>query len=69
MLKVICHQDCKSCFCEPICAMKAIIAQAGSIYVETEKCIGCGACRRICITYSLDKALKDKTEDWLKGVA
>jgi len=68
MLKVICHQNCKSCFCEPICAMKAIITKAGSVYVDTERCIGCGACRRICITYSIDKALKDKTEDWLKGV-
>jgi len=48
--------------------MKAIIAKAGSVYVDTERCIGCGACRRICITYSIDKALKDKTEDWLKGV-
>jgi Fe-S-cluster-containing hydrogenase component 2 len=46
----------------------AIKDQQGSIYVETEECIGCGCCRTACITFSLDLALKDKTVEWLKGV-
>ena len=69
MLNVICKQNCKVCFCEPICAMKAIVSQQGTIYVETEKCIGCGACRTACMAWSLDKALKEKTVDWLRGLA
>jgi Fe-S-cluster-containing hydrogenase component 2 len=67
MLNVICKQNCKACFAEPICAMKAIISQQGAIYVETAKCIGCGACRTACVTWSLDKSLKEKTVDWLMG--
>ena len=69
MVNVICKQNCKACFCEPICAMKAIASIQGTIYVDTEKCIGCGACRTACVTWSLDKALKEKTVDWLKGMA
>jgi Fe-S-cluster-containing hydrogenase component 2 len=48
--------------------VNAIKDQHGSIYVETDECIGCGCCRTACITFSLDEALKEKTVEWLKGV-
>lgn len=68
MLNVICKHNCKSCYAEPVCAVHAIVDQQGSIYVETEKCIGCGCCKTACITFGLE-ALKDKTVEWLKGAA
>jgi Fe-S-cluster-containing dehydrogenase component len=59
MINSICKHNCASCF--------AILDQQGSIYVDTEKCIGCGCCRTACITFSNDEALKEKTVEWLKG--
>jgi Fe-S-cluster-containing hydrogenase component 2 len=69
MLNAICKKNCASCFAEPVCAVQAIITQQGSVYVQTEKCIGCGCCRTACITFGYDNALKDKTVEWLKGTA
>jgi len=69
MLNMICKQNCAACFAEPICAMKAISNTGGAVYVETDRCIGCGACRTACNEWSLDKALKEKTTAWLKGEA
>lgn len=68
MLNVICRHNCKACFAESVCAVHAIVDQQGSIYVETEKCIGCGCCRTACITFGFDHALKEKTVEWLLGV-
>jgi Fe-S-cluster-containing hydrogenase component 2 len=67
MINSICKLNCASCFALPVCAVSAIIYQQGSIYVDTEKCIGCGACRTACVTFGYDQALKDKTVEWLKG--
>jgi Fe-S-cluster-containing hydrogenase component 2 len=58
----------KECFAKPVCAVQAIKDQQGSIYVETEECIGCGCCRTACMHFSYDNALKDKTVEWLMGV-
>jgi Fe-S-cluster-containing hydrogenase component 2 len=69
MLNIICKSNCKVCFAEPVCAVDAIIDQQGSIYVETDKCIGCGCCRTACVAFSYDHALKEKTVEWLKGAA
>jgi len=69
MLNTICKHNCASCFALPVCALGAIIDQQGSIYVDTDKCIGCGCCRTVCITFSRDQALKEKTVEWLKGEA
>ncbi len=68
MLNVICKHNCKDCFALRVCAVQAIKDQQGSIYVETDDCIGCGACRRACVIFSYDQALKEKTVEWLKGV-
>jgi len=68
MLNSICKHNCKSCFALPVCAVTAIKDQQGSIFVETTECIGCGCCRTVCMTFSSDKALKEKTVEWLKGV-
>ena len=67
MINSICKHNCPSCYAKPVCALSAILDQQGSIYVDTEKCIGCGCCRTACITFSRDEALKDKTVEWLKG--
>jgi Fe-S-cluster-containing dehydrogenase component len=48
--------------------MRAIKDQQGSIYVETDDCIGCGCCKTACVHYGY-KALEDKTMEWLKGAA
>jgi Fe-S-cluster-containing hydrogenase component 2 len=69
MLNVICKHNCKDCYALRICALGAIIDQQGSIYVETDKCIGCGCCRTACVHFGIDHALQDKTVEWLKGVA
>jgi Fe-S-cluster-containing dehydrogenase component len=68
MLNTICKHNCKSCFALPVCAVRAIKDQHGSIFVETDECIGCSCCRTACMVFSFDKALNDKTVEWLKGV-
>lgn len=40
-----------------------------TVYVESDKCIGCGTCRQICRAFSYDKALEEKSLDWLMGKA
>ena len=67
MINSICKHNCPSCYAKPVCQVRATLDQQGSIYVDTEKCIGCGCCRTACITFSLDEALKEKTVEWLKG--
>lgn len=68
MLNTICKHNCKECFALYVCAVRALKDQQGSIFVETEECIGCGCCRTACVTFSYDKALSEKTVEWLKGV-
>ena len=67
MLNSICKLNCASCYAKPVCALGAIKEEQGSIYVDTDKCIGCSCCRTACMNFSNDKALKDKTVGWLKG--
>ena len=67
MINSICKHNCASCYAKPVCAVSAILDQQGSIYVDTEKCIGCGCCRSACITFRNDQALKEKTVEWLRG--
>ncbi|MDD3580479.1 MAG: hypothetical protein PHW74_05615 [Desulfobacca sp.] len=68
MLNVICSHNCKDCYALRVCAVHAISDQQGCIYVDTEKCIGCGCCKTACVTFGY-KALEDKTEVWLRGAA
>lgn len=64
MLKSICPQYCPAPFCLTACPAGAItLAVKGkneNICVDTDKCNGCGICRVICMTWSLDKALERK---------
>lgn len=53
MSNSICKKNCASCFAVPVCSVKALVEQADGIYVDAEKCIGCGCCRKICVTYGL----------------
>ncbi|MBL7225144.1 MAG: hypothetical protein ISS59_03335 [Desulfobacteraceae bacterium] len=68
MLNVICKQNCKDCYALRVCALHAIKDQQGSIYVESDDCIGCGCCKTACVGFGY-KALEDKTMEWLKGTA
>lgn len=68
MLNVICPHNCKDCYAMRVCAMIAIVDQQGSIYVDPQKCIGCGSCKKACMTFGYS-ALADKTEKWLMGIA
>ena len=68
MLNIICKDNCKDCFALRVCAVHAIEEQKGSIYIDTENCIGCGCCKTICVTFGC-KALEDKTHEWLMGAA
>ncbi len=68
MLNVICSHNCKDCYALRVCAVHAISDQEGAIYVDTDKCIGCGCCKTTCVAFGY-KALEDKTEAWLKGAA
>ncbi len=68
ILNVICPHNCKDCFAMHVYAVHVISDQQGSIYVDTEKCIGCGCSKTACVTFGY-KALEDKTEAWLKGAA
>jgi Fe-S-cluster-containing hydrogenase component 2 len=69
MINAICKKNCAGCFALPVCAVGAIIEQQHSIYVDTDKCIGCGSCRTVCVTFGYDQALKEKTVEWLRGAA
>jgi Fe-S-cluster-containing dehydrogenase component len=69
MLNIICKHNCKACYALSVCAVNAIIDQDGAIYIDTDKCIGCGCCRTACVTFGYDQALREKTVDWLKGAA
>ncbi len=68
MLNVICKHNCKDCYAMRVCAVRAIKDRQGSIYVETDECIGCGCCKTACVMFGY-KALEDKTPEWLKGAA
>ena len=66
MLNIICKHACKDCYARRVCALQAIGEQEDSIYIDTEKCIGCGSCKTACVTYGY-KTLEDKTAEWLMG--
>ena len=66
MLNIICKHACKDCYARRVCALQAIEEKGSSIYIDTEKCIGCGSCKTACVTYGY-KTLEDKTTEWLMG--
>ena len=57
MLNVICKHNCKDCYALRVCALHAIKDQQGSIYVESDDCIGCGCCVSVCPTGALQARL------------
>jgi len=66
MLNIICKHACKDCYALNVCALQAIEEQEGAIYIDTERCIGCGCCKTACVAFGY-KALEDKTTEWLMG--
>lgn len=69
MVNVICRQNCRVPYCEAVCPSGAISIHADTVYVESDECVGCGICRRTCTAFSYDKALAEKSRDWLMGRA
>ncbi len=68
MLNIICKHNCKDCYALRVCAVHAIEEQREAIYVDTDRCIGCGSCKTACVAFGY-KALEDKTTEWLIGAA
>ena len=64
MLKSICANYCPAPFCVTACPAGAItIAAKGkreNIYLDTDKCNGCGICRVACMAFSRDRTLERK---------
>jgi electron transport protein HydN len=46
-LPIVCKQ-CENPACVEVCKPKALIRDNGVIYIDEEKCIGCGKCAKIC---------------------
>jgi Fe-S-cluster-containing hydrogenase component 2 len=69
MMNVICRQNCRVPYCEAVCPSGAITIHTNTVYVESDECVGCGICRRACSAFSYDKALEEKSLDWLMGRA
>ncbi len=67
MINVICKQNCREPYCEPVCPVGALLVRSKTVYVDSDKCHGCGLCRKSCVTWSVDKALGEKTLDWMMG--
>lgn len=61
MIKTICPHHCKDCYAMRVCAVRAISENNGSINVDTDKCIECGACRTGCVTFGY-QALRLKSK-------
>jgi len=70
MLKSICPQYCPAPFCLTACPADAIsFAIKGrnkNIFVDIDKCNGCGICRVMCMTWSQDKTMTRKLP-WLSS--
>ncbi len=67
MLKALCPRYCPSPFCQIVCPTQAITVGTDNknIYLDLDKCNGCGICNVACITWSRDKNLERKMP-WLK---
>jgi electron transport protein HydN len=46
-LPIVCKQ-CENPACIEVCKPKALVQQNGVVYVDEEKCIGCGKCATAC---------------------
>ncbi len=64
MLKSVCPQYCPAPFCLTACPAEAITTPAKNetqnIYIDMDKCNGCGICRVMCRTLSREKTLERK---------
>jgi Fe-S-cluster-containing hydrogenase component 2 len=46
-LPIVCKQ-CESPQCVSVCKTKALVREDGVVYLDEEKCIGCGKCAKSC---------------------
>jgi electron transport protein HydN len=51
-LPIVCKQ-CENPACIEVCKPKALVRQNGVIYVDEQKCTGCGRCAKICPFYAI----------------
>lgn len=68
MLKSICPRYCPSPFCLTVCPAHAIVVGDGdrNIYLDLDRCNGCGICHVACTTWSRDKTLERKLA-WVRA--
>ena len=68
MVKSVCPKYCPSPFCVVACPAGAISVgtENKNIYLDMDKCHGCGICRIACITFSRDKGLEKKMP-WVRS--
>ncbi len=67
MLRTVCVKHCAEPFCVPACPSGALGMAEDRIYVESDKCHGCGICRYVCMTWSRDHVMRTKSRFWLAG--
>jgi Fe-S-cluster-containing hydrogenase component 2 len=65
MTKVFCPRYCPVPYCEPVCPTNAIRISDQKVEVIPALCIGCGLCRKSCMTWSLEKPLEHKSVQWM----
>jgi Fe-S-cluster-containing hydrogenase component 2 len=67
MLNLVCPKYCPLPHCQVICPSGAITLSEkdNNLYVETDKCSGCGLCRKACLTFSFDRNLA-RRRPWVR---
>ena len=66
-MKTVCPHFCSDCFALRVCALRAVVENNGSIHIDTEKCIGCGSCKSVCVALGFKALEKSKPWDWAKA--
>ena len=67
MINVICPRYCPNPYCDSVCPEGAIVVEAKTVNIDTDKCHGCGLCKVSCLTFSRDKGLERRSLEKMMG--